>query len=550
MNCFEKVAQILKNEGIEWISCFPENQIINEAAKVGIRTVAFRHERGAVMAADGYSRVQNRQNFGVVAVQSQAGAENSMGGIAQSFADNVPILVLVKGVSTNQISVTPNFSAVEKYRGWAKQVEAVYAPSQINNVMRRAFHALRNGKPGPVVVELTEDICEQEVPENAEIYNSPKISKIMPDKELIIECAQKLLEAQNPMIWSGAGVISSEATNELIKLAELLSIPVFTTMPGKSSFDERHPLFLGSGCGTTTKAAHHWLVNSDLILALGTSLTRTPYGQKIPSGKYLIHNTINSNDINKDENVDLGLLGDTKLTIIEIILEIKNLTKNNNFQNNFSILKEIKEKRENWLNEWNATLNSDEVPISYYRVVNELNKNLNLEESIVTHDAGAPRDSMVPFFQATLPNSYIGWGKTTHLGFGLPLIIGAKMAKKNKFCINIMGEGAFGMSGMDIETAVRSEIPITTIVLNNKSMATYTGKTQGKIGKEAREIFGVSKMSGNYSKIADGLGAHSITVTKPSELSIAIQKAKELNNSGVTVLIEVIAKVEEKRSRF
>ena len=119
-----------------------------------------------------------------------------------------------------------------------------------------------------------------------------------------------------------------------------------------------------------------------------------------------------------------------------------------------------------------------------------------------------------------------------------------------KFCINIMGEGAFGMSGMDIETAVRAEIPITTIVLNNKSMATYTGKTQGKIGKEAREIFGVSKMSGNYSKIADGLGAHSITVTKPSELSIAIQKAKELNNSGVTVLIEVIAKVEEKRSRF
>ncbi len=550
MNGFEQVARILKSEGVDWISCFPENQIINEAAKIGIRTIAFRHERGAVMAADGYSRVKNRKKFGVVAVQSQAGAENSMGGIAQAFADNIPILVLLKGVSTHQISVSPNFSAMQKYQGWAKQIEAVYSIDQINDVMRRAFHALKNGSPGPVVVELTEDICNQPINENTEAYKPPHFSKMCPAREEIKNCAKKLLESKKPLIWSGAGVLASEATSELITLAEKISAPVFTTMPGKSSFDERHSLFLGSGCGTTTKPAYNWLAESDLVLALGSSLTRTPYGQAIPKGKIIIQNTINTKDINKDESIDIGLIGDTKLTILAIIEEIDKLSKDNIFKKKQDIENEISIIKNEWLNEWYSALTSNEEPVSYYRVVNELNKNINLQNSVITHDAGAPRDAMVPFFQATVPNSYIGWGKTTHLGLGLPLIIGAKLASPEKFCLNIMGEGAFGMSGMDLETSVRAKIPITTIVLNNQSMATYTGKTEGKIGKEARENYGVSKMYGDYSKIAEGLGAIAIKVKKPEEISKAIIDAQELNRSGSTVLIEIIAKIEDKRSRF
>src|SRR4029453_11026825 len=149
-----------------------------------------------------------------------------------------------------------------------------------------------------------------------------------------------------------------------------------------------------------------------------------------------------------------------------------------------------------WLAEWTALLHSDEVPINTYRVIGELERTLDKEHSIVTHDAGAPRDTIMPFYSATVPHSYIGWGKTTHLGFGIPLMIGAKLARPDAFCLNFMGDGAFGMSGLDLETSVRIGPPITTIVLNNGDMATYPDSYP-----EARARFNMTRMTGDYGKI-------------------------------------------------
>ncbi|MFP6772265.1 MAG: thiamine pyrophosphate-requiring protein [Alphaproteobacteria bacterium] len=550
MNGIDYITQILKQEGIEWISCFPSNPLISAAAREGIRPIAFRHERGAVMAADGYSRISDRQRFGVVAVQSQAGAENAMGGLSQAYADNIPILVMLGGNNLNQISVRPNFSAVQKYQGWAKQVEAIYTPGQVGDVMRRAFNALRNGTPGPVVVELTGDVCAQEVPEEARNYQSPKLVRQVPESGDIAAAAAALIAAKKPVLWAGAGVLFSGATAALQELAELTATPVFCTMPGKSAFDERHPLALGAGSGTTTLLAHRWLSESDVLLALGTSLTRSPYGQPIRAGKVIIHNTINPGDINKDEAADIGLIGDTCLTIEALIAEIKAQTGGKGTGDRGTVEGEIAAVKSEWMAEWTPILTSDEEPLSYYRVIHEINRNLDLENSIVTHDAGAPRDSIVPFFNATTPHSYIGWGKTTHLGFGIPLMIGAKMAEPDKFCLNLMGDGAFGMSGTDIETAARSGAAITTVLLNNSAMATYSGPSQGTIGAEARERFGVSSMQGDYAKIAEGMGAVGIRVTKVGEIAPALQEAQRLNGEGTTVLIDVRANVEERRSRF
>lgn len=550
MNGIDFIADILKQEGVEWISCFPSNPIISAAARIGIRPIAFRHERGAVMAADGYSRISDRQRFGVVAVQSQAGAENSLGGVAQAFADNIPILVLLGGNRLDQLSVRPNFTAVQRYQGWAKSVEAIYQPEQVGAVMRRAFHALRNGPPGPVVVELTADVCAREVPEASRTYHSPKLVRQRPEASSIREAVEILRAAKKPVIWSGAGVLFSGATDQLRELAELTAMPVFCTMPGKSSFDERHPLALGAGSGTTTLPAHRWLVESDVLLALGTSLTRSPYAQPVRSGKKIIHNSINVDDINKDEPADVGLIGDTKLTTEALIAEIKAQTGGKELGDRKATEADVAKVKAEWMAEWQSVLDGGEEPISYYRVINELNKNLDRENSIVTHDAGAPRDTMLPFYIATTPHSYIGWGKTTHLGFGIPLAIGAKMAQPEKFCLNVMGDGAFGMSGTDIETAVRSGAAITTVLLNNSDMATYSGPTRGTIGEEARQQYGVSKMQGDYAKIAEGMGAVGIKVTRAAEIGPALKEAQRLNADGKTVLIEVIANVEERRSRF
>ena len=550
MNGIDYIAQILKQEGVDWMSCFPSNPLISAVARVGIRPIAFRHERGAVMAADGYSRVSDRQKFGVVAVQSQAGAENAMGGIAQAFADNVPILVFLGGNSLDRLSVKPNFTAAQNYKGWVKQVEAIYTPNQVGDVMRRAFHALRNGTPGPVVVELTADVCAQNVPEAMQNYKSPKIYRQLPEPSAIEDAATAFLNARQRVIWAGSGVLFAGATVALRELAELTASPVFCTMPGKSAFDERHPLALGAGSGTTTGPAHHWLRNSDVLLALGSSLTRSPYAQKVSSGKTIIHNTNNPDELNKDEAADIGLIGDTGLTIEALIACIKEKSDGGGAGDRSKVEADVAAVRAEWMAEWSSVLNSDEEPISYYRVIQALNETLDTENSIVTHDAGAPRDSIVPFYTATLPHSYVGWGKTTHLGFGIPLMIGAKMAEPEKFCLNLMGDGAFGMSGTDMETSARSGAAITTVLLNNSAMATYSGPTQGIIGAEAREQYGVSTMQGDYAKIAEGMGAVGLHVNKVAELAPALKEAQRLNANGRTVLIDVNANVEDRRSRF
>ncbi|MEM7081046.1 MAG: thiamine pyrophosphate-requiring protein [Pseudomonadota bacterium] len=543
MNGIEYIARILKDEGVELMTCYPSNPLIEAVAKEGIRPVAFRHERGAIMAADGISRTSAGQKFGVVAIQSQAGAENALGGIAQAYADNIPILVLPGGLFLNQIAVKPNFSAVQHYQHITKRVEAIYRPQDVGAAMRRAMHALKNGPGGPVVVELTADVCDMEVPEKSLNYQSPRSSLSQPSRGDVQDAVTALLKAKNPVLWAGHGVLQAGASDALLDLAELTGTPVFCTMPGKSSMDEAHPLCLGSGSGLTTAAAGKWLTDCDLILALGSSLTRTFYGQPIRNKKVLIQNTNNPDDINKDENVDIGLLGDTGLTLAALLDEVK-AQMGETPKDSSALQAEIAAVKADWLAEWQSLLQSDEEPINTYRVIQEINNNLDLPNSIVTHDAGAPRDSIVPFHNATVPNSYVGWGKTTHLGFGIPLMIGAKMAHPDKFCLNLMGDGAFGMSGLDIETAARSGFAITTVVLNNGGMATYPGGFP-----TAREQFGVSHMQGDYAKIAEGMGATGITVTKPDALGAALQEAQRLNADGKTVLIDVHANMEAKKSR-
>ena len=548
MNGTVFIAKILKAEGINSVTCYPSNPLIEAVAKEGIRPISFRNERGAVMAADGFSRISQRKKFGVAIVQSQAGAENAMGGIAQAYADNIPILLMPGGISLSQLGVKPNFSALQNYQGWVKQVESVLSPNEVGNVMRRSFNALRNGPPGPVVVEMTSDVCSLEIPKDSENYCSPRSAKVIPSQNDIRDAVKYLMKAKKPLIWAGGGVLMSGASKELKKLVEFTGIPVFSTMQGKSAFDERHPLSLGAGCGTTTLAAHNWLKNSDVVLVLGSSLTRTPYGQVLSSEKTLLHNTIDHEDLNKDVSAMVGLVGDTKLTLLALIEEFKTEGFKKDNGEVTQIKKEINVLKKKWMQDWNPILNSGEIPLNYYRIINEIYKNIDPENSIVTHDAGAPRDCMVPFYNATLPNSYIGWGKTTHLGFGIPLMIGAKMAHPDKFCLNLMGDGAFGMSGLDLETSVRAELPITTVLLNNGAMSTYEGTSL--IGPVSKKEYGVSSMKGDYAKIAKGLGAEGIRVEKPNELEMALKNAQQLNKDGKTVLIDVISNVESRRSKF
>ena len=545
MNGTELIARILKIEGVEWLACFPNNPLIEAAAREGIRPVLFRHERGAVMAADGFSRTSDRQRFGAVLVQSQAGAENAMGGLAQAYADNVPILMLPQGVALDRIGVRPNFAAPPQYQGLAKRVETIYTPEQIPAVMRRAYHALRNGPSGPVVVEMPEDVCRRELPEPVD-YQAPGAALQVPAKGDLADAARLLLESAKPLIWAGSGALFAGAGRELTELAELAGVPVFCTLSGKSGFDERHPLSLGAGSRAMNLAARAWILESDLLLAVGASLTLSPYSHPLGEGKTIIQNSNNPEDINKDEPVDVGLVGDARLTLAALIDEVKGrIGEAGRQERRDRVAAEIRAVRAPWEAEWAPRLRSEEKPISPYRVIHAIDQTLDRERSIVTHDAGAPRDSMIPFYTATVPHSYIGWGRTTHLGFGIPLMIGAKLAHPDRFCLNMMGDGAFGMSGLDIETSVRAGVPITTVVLNNGGMATYPGGFP-----LARELYGMSEMGGDYARIAEGMGATGIVVREAGGIGPALERAQQLNAEGRTALLDIHTSMESRQSRW
>ena len=257
----------------------------------------------------------------------------------------------------------------------------------------------------------------------------------------------------------------------------------------------------------------------------------------------MIHNTETVSDLNKDFPVDVGLVGDTKLTLKMMIEEVKSLLGTDGRKGSSDVAKEISDIHNAWMDNWKEVLASDEVPISPYRVVGEMMNVLDKENSIITHDAGAPRDIIMPFYPGTVPHSYVGWGKTTHLGYGIPLMTGVKIACPDKFCLNIMGDGAFGMSGLDIETSVRAGAPITTVVLNNGGMATYPGGYP-----IAKDSFGTTFMTGDYAKIAEGLGAVGITVERPQDVAKALEQAVKLNSEGKTVLIDVHSNLEDRRS--
>ncbi len=348
-----------------------------------------------------------------------------------------------------------------------------------------------------------------------------------------------LLVASCPMILAGQGVLYAEATEELRRLAELLQAPVMTTFDGKSGFPEDHALSLGPGGGTFTGHGRHILHKSDLVLGIGCSFTRHGIATPVlPPGKKIVHATNDPRDLHKAFAADLGILGDAKLVLGQLIDAVRDRLGGKERSN--GLVREVSERREAWLARWQAKLHSNETPINPYRVIAEFMRVVDPAEAIVTHDSGSPREQLNPFYRATRPRGYLGWGKSHQLGTGLGLAIGAKLAAPEKFCVNFMGDAAFGMTGLDFETAVRCGIPITTIVLNNSSMAIETHAMQ-----LSHERYRTRDIGGNYANIARDLGGWSERVEDPAAIGAAIVRARRQNDDGRAALLEFVTSEEQ-----
>ena len=541
MKVGQAVAEIMKREGLEILCAYPVNHLIEYAAAADIRPVIVRQERIGLHMADAISRVTSGKKIGAFCMQHGPGTENAYGGVAQAFAESVPVLVVPQGFARRIAHIDPNYSAVREMRGVAKSAEPITIPAEVPNVMRRAFTRLRNGRGGPCIVEVPADIWNEEIGDLD--YTPVERYRSAPDPQDVRKAVQLIMAAKRPVIYAGTGIHWAEAWPQLKAFAELPGAPVTTSLGGKSAFPENHPLSLGSGGAAYPKTVKHFIDHADLIIGIGCSFTETSFGIKFPKGKRFIQTTIDPNHMAKDVPVVAGLIGDAALTLEALNAELSQSLRGP--RDASEVMKEIKQVREEFMAEWMPLLTSNDAPLSPYRVIWEMMHTFDMKNTIITHDAGSPRDQISPFWVSTEPLSYIGWGKTTQLGMGLGLAMGAKLAKPDKLCVNFWGDAAIGFTGMDFETAVRERIPILSCLMNNYSMA-----IELKVMPISTEKYRSTDISGNYADMAKAFGGYGERVTEPGQIKAALQRGIEQTKQGKPALLEFITAKETRVSKF
>lgn len=544
----DAVVHALEKEGVRYISGFAGG---GEAplwpalrASQQITVFSARHERMGVEIADGYARATGQ--VGVALTGTGPGATNTLTGIAGAYADNIPVLLLMgqhplgsMGREIQQEVPSSIFDSFVKWKGTMSRIEDIPA------IMRRAFTNLRSGSPGPVVLEMPQDVLMQEAPD--ELLNYEPVGpgrRAAPDAGDIERAADILLNARFPIMNVGGGVLAAEAWDEVMELAELMAMPVASTLVGKGAFPENHPLSVGGGVYPKSRYASgaSYIVNrkADAVLAVGNSfrLPNATDGRPIPEGVSLIHINADSGDLNKIYQADVPILADAKLalrSLIDVVRDRMGPGGPPSAANREEIVAEIGEARAKWIGEWEETFNDPSTPTNGYRVVQELLKVVDLDRTIALHDAGGSRGYVSPFWPATRPRNYIGMGGMAAMGWSMAAAIGVKLGRPDHLVFNVLGDASFGMVGMELETAVRMGLPTLTVVLNNGG----TGGGLMAMSRDSAAPPAMAELGGNFSLVAQGLGAYSERVEDPADLQDAFRRAIAATENGQAALVEV-----------
>ncbi len=544
----DAVIHALEKEGVEYISGFagggevPLWPALRESKT--IKVFSTRHERQGVEIADGYARATGK--VGVALCGTGPGATNTLTGIAGAFADNIPVLLLMGqhplgnlGKEIQQEVPSSIFDSFVKWKGTMSKVE------DIPGIMRRAFTALRSGSPGPVVLEMPLDVLSSEAADSVLNYEPLGPGrKPAADPRDIDRAAEILVNASFPILNVGGGVLSAEAWDEAKELAELLSMPVATTLVGKGAFPEDHPLSLGGGVYPRSKYASgqalHINRKADAVLAVGNSfrMPNATDGRPIPDNVKLIHINADPEDLNKIYQADVPILADAKLALRSLIDAVRDRLGPGKGGVKEEVVSEIQQAKAKWLGEWQSVFTDPSVPTNGYRVVHDLMQVVDLDRTIALHDAGGSRGYLSPFWVATKPRNYIAMGGMAAMGWSMGAAVGVKLGRPDHLVFHVLGDASYGMVGMEIETAVRMGLPTLTVLLNNGG----TGGGLMAMDRPNAAPPAMAELGGNFSLVAQGLGAYSERVVQPEDIIPAFRRAIQATESGQAALVEVMIK--------
>ena len=530
------IARILKQEGVEWVSTFPVCRVNNALGREGIPMVMMRDDRYAVALADAFSRINAGSPIGVCTFQggvNAAGLQVAYAGMAQAYEDGSPVLCITDGVpigatENSQFDVTSSLKSVSKWYGYLDR------PQRLSEFMRRAFTMLRTGRPGPVVLAIPD--ADALYDETADPYVPVKGWKSAPDPDDVAAAVDLLINAQDPLIYAGEGVIYARASHELKTLAELANAPVISTLKAKGAFPENHPLFVG----VRGEQVNHYLNKSDLILAVGSSLSPGRFSHGIPNAvnKTIIHATVDELHVNKTYPTATALIGDARFTLLALIKELSEKTSGNGRPPK-SVAAEVKAAKESAMTQYREAMASTDTPINPYRIYAGLMEVLDPHNSFVTHESGNTRDQLSTVYDTLVPRGFLGWGNVSSLGFSLAATIAAKISFPQKHCVAVTGEAGLGYMMGNLEVPLRLNLGITIAHVSNGGFAGYGPGFWGD-GHDpyTHKVLGYDEV--DMSKVIGGLGYHTERVSQPSEVGPALKRALAANDSGTPAYIEFI----------
>ena len=541
----EAVIKALEQEGIRYITGFSGGGLAplwGPLRQSNIRPFAARNERLGVEIADGYARATGE--VGVAMTGTGPGATNCLTAIAGCYADNIPVLLLMGqhpmrnlGQEWQQEVSASIFDGLCKWRGAFTRVE------DIPQVMRRAFTALRSGSPGPVVLEMHQDVLTAEADDVLMAYTAVGApGKAGPSDADVARAADLLVGASLPVLNAGGGAMSAGAADEVMELAEMLSMPVATTIMGKGIFPENHPLSLGGGVYPRSRYASGAALQinrkADVVLAVGNSF-RQPNGtdgRPIPAGVSIIHVNADEADLNKTYQVDVPILADAKLALRAIIDAVRQRIGPDAGGIKPEIAEEIRLCHEKHNAEWMPRFTDRETPTNGYRVVYELQQLIDPDRTIALHDAGGSRGYIVPFWETTRPRNFVAMGGMAAMGWSVGAAIGTKLGRPDDLVVHLLGDASFGMTGMEVETAARMGLGVLTVVINNGGIGGGMMGMENPAGTPPE----MAVLGGNFSVVAQGLGAWSERVEHPDDLRSAFQRAIQATETGQPALVEVM----------
>ncbi|MEM3464094.1 MAG: biosynthetic-type acetolactate synthase large subunit [Candidatus Bathyarchaeia archaeon] len=534
----EALVKALKEQGVKTIFGIPGGAILdvyNALCDSSIRHILMRHEQCAAHAADGYARALGQ--VGVCMATSGPGATNLVTGIANAYMDSSPIVALTGQVPTAYIGKDAFQEAdiIGITNPITKHNFQVKTPSEIPSVIKKAFFIAHSGRPGPVLVDFPKNV--QATSAKVDFTNDIKIPGYRPNYEphplQVKKAVELLLQAQRPMIVAGGGVIASNASEELISLAELLLAPVATTLMGKGCIPENHPLATGMMGMHGTVASNRLIQEADVILAVGMRFSDRTTGRidEFCKDVKIIHIDVDSAEIGKNVEVDVPIVADAKRALNEIRKLLQENFKNKERSVWMAKVKELKEQLEDRANCAEG--------IKPPKLMVEIRKMLP-ENAIVTTEVGQNQMWAALYLKTYKPRTFISSGGLGTMGFGFPAAIGAKVACPDVPVVDIAGDGSFIMTEQDLATSVAEQIPVVVVILNN-SMLGMVAQWQRLFYKRRYFAVNLGKVP-DFVKLAEAYGAQGFRVQSMEEFSSVFKNALK---SDITTVIDVPIHPEE-----